>query len=77
MNCNMNSWSFYNVLIYYDDYKVLRLVLQLITDGEASQVIGPCTPGQQRNVTVVNILYLLHQSITKVTLCVVKKIFHK
>ncbi|XP_052679211.1 conserved oligomeric Golgi complex subunit 5-like isoform X3 [Crassostrea angulata] len=37
----------------------------LITDGEASQVIGPCTPGQQRNVTVVNILYLLHQSITK------------
>lgn len=48
--------------------------LQLITDGEASQVIGPCTPGQQRNVTVVNILYLLHQSITKVTVCVVKNI---
>ncbi|XP_062611399.1 conserved oligomeric Golgi complex subunit 5-like isoform X3 [Saccostrea cucullata] len=37
----------------------------LVTDGEASQVIGPSTPGQQRNVTMVNILYLLHQSITK------------
>lgn len=51
--------------------------LQLITDGEASQVIGPCTPGQQRNVTVVNILYLLHQSITKVTVCVDKNSFEK
>lgn len=50
--------------------------VQLITDGEASQVIGPCTPGQQRNVTVVNILYLLHQSITKVTVGVIK-IFKK
>ncbi|XP_048741093.2 conserved oligomeric Golgi complex subunit 5-like isoform X2 [Ostrea edulis] len=37
----------------------------LITDGEASQVIGPSTQGQLRNVTMVNILYLLHQSITK------------
>jgi hypothetical protein len=46
---------------------ILFVCTQLITDGEASQVIGPSTQGQLRNVTMVNILYLLHQSITKVT----------
>ncbi|XP_055958266.1 conserved oligomeric Golgi complex subunit 5 [Patella vulgata] len=38
----------------------------LSTDGEASQVIGPPTSGQTRNAAVVNTLYQLHQSLTKV-----------
>uniref|UniRef100_A0A8C2V143 Conserved oligomeric Golgi complex subunit 5 n=1 Tax=Chinchilla lanigera TaxID=34839 RepID=A0A8C2V143_CHILA len=38
----------------------------LSTQGDASQVIGPLTEGQKRNVAVVNSLYKLHQSITKV-----------
>ncbi|XP_021370975.1 conserved oligomeric Golgi complex subunit 5-like [Mizuhopecten yessoensis] len=38
----------------------------LATDGEASQVIGLPTQGQNRNCAVVNTLYLLHQSISKV-----------
>ncbi|XP_056429563.1 conserved oligomeric Golgi complex subunit 5 isoform X1 [Hyla sarda] len=38
----------------------------LSTQGEASQVIGPLTEGQRRNVAVVNSLYRLHQSIQKV-----------
>uniref|UniRef100_A0A8C5R7Q9 Conserved oligomeric Golgi complex subunit 5 n=1 Tax=Leptobrachium leishanense TaxID=445787 RepID=A0A8C5R7Q9_9ANUR len=37
----------------------------LSTQGEASQVIGPLTEGQRRNVAVVNSLYRLHQSILK------------
>uniref|UniRef100_A0A8C3G4K6 Conserved oligomeric Golgi complex subunit 5 n=1 Tax=Cyclopterus lumpus TaxID=8103 RepID=A0A8C3G4K6_CYCLU len=35
----------------------------LCTQGEASQVIGPLTEGQRRNVTVVNSLYRLQQAI--------------
>ncbi|XP_012412809.1 conserved oligomeric Golgi complex subunit 5 isoform X2 [Trichechus manatus latirostris] len=35
------------------------------TQGDASQVIGPLTEGQRRNVAVVNSLYKLHQSVTK------------
>ncbi|XP_018424525.1 PREDICTED: conserved oligomeric Golgi complex subunit 5 isoform X2 [Nanorana parkeri] len=38
----------------------------LSTQGEASQVIGPLTEGQRRNVAVVNSLYRLHQSVHKV-----------
>uniref|UniRef100_A0A8C2ZY46 Conserved oligomeric Golgi complex subunit 5 n=1 Tax=Cyclopterus lumpus TaxID=8103 RepID=A0A8C2ZY46_CYCLU len=38
----------------------------LCTQGEASQVIGPLTEGQRRNVTVVNSLYRLQQAIAKV-----------
>uniref|UniRef100_A0A8C5KX04 Conserved oligomeric Golgi complex subunit 5 n=1 Tax=Jaculus jaculus TaxID=51337 RepID=A0A8C5KX04_JACJA len=38
----------------------------LSTQGDASQVIGPLTEGQKRNVAVVNSLYKLYQSITKV-----------
>ncbi|XP_015265030.1 PREDICTED: conserved oligomeric Golgi complex subunit 5 [Gekko japonicus] len=38
----------------------------LSTQGDASQVIGPLTEGQRRNVAVVNSLYRLHQSILKV-----------
>ncbi|XP_066489534.1 conserved oligomeric Golgi complex subunit 5 [Tiliqua scincoides] len=38
----------------------------LSTQGDASQVIGPLTEGQRRNVTVVNSLYRLHQSVLKV-----------
>ncbi|XP_066448023.1 conserved oligomeric Golgi complex subunit 5 [Eleutherodactylus coqui] len=38
----------------------------LSTQGDASQVIGPLTEGQRRNVAVVNSLYRLHQSIEKV-----------
>lgn len=41
--------------------------LQLSTQGDASQVIGPLTEGQKRNVGVVNSLFKLHQSVTKVT----------
>uniref|UniRef100_A0AAQ4S7N1 Conserved oligomeric Golgi complex subunit 5 n=1 Tax=Gasterosteus aculeatus aculeatus TaxID=481459 RepID=A0AAQ4S7N1_GASAC len=33
----------------------------LCTQGEASQVIGPLTEGQRRNITVVNSLYRLQQ----------------
>ena len=40
--------------------------LQLSTQGDASQVIGPLTEGQRRNVAVVNSLYKLHQSVLKV-----------
>ncbi|XP_040199470.1 conserved oligomeric Golgi complex subunit 5 [Rana temporaria] len=40
----------------------------LSTQGEASQVIGPLTEGQRRNVAVVNSLYRLHQSVHKVIL---------
>uniref|UniRef100_A0A8C8SNK3 Conserved oligomeric Golgi complex subunit 5 n=1 Tax=Pelusios castaneus TaxID=367368 RepID=A0A8C8SNK3_9SAUR len=38
----------------------------LSTQGDASQVIGPLTEGQRRNVAVVNSLYRLHQSVLKV-----------
>ncbi|KAL5009916.1 hypothetical protein ScPMuIL_012221 [Solemya velum] len=38
----------------------------LSTDGEASQVIGPPSAGQQRNVAVVNTLFHLHQAVSKV-----------
>ncbi|NXX38150.1 COG5 protein, partial [Tricholaema leucomelas] len=38
----------------------------LSTQGDASQVIGPLTEGQRRNVAVVNSLYRLHQSVQKV-----------
>ncbi|XP_069085933.1 conserved oligomeric Golgi complex subunit 5 [Pleurodeles waltl] len=38
----------------------------LSTQGDASQVIGPLTDGQRRNVAVVNSLYRLHQSVLKV-----------
>ncbi|XP_060052379.1 conserved oligomeric Golgi complex subunit 5 isoform X2 [Erinaceus europaeus] len=38
----------------------------LCTQGDASQVIGPLTDGQRRNVAVVNSLFKLHQSVTKV-----------
>nr|XP_012421892.1 PREDICTED: conserved oligomeric Golgi complex subunit 5 isoform X1 [Odobenus rosmarus divergens] len=37
----------------------------LSTQGDASQVIGPLTEGQRRNVAVVNSLYKLYQSVTK------------
>uniref|UniRef100_A0A669C5U9 Conserved oligomeric Golgi complex subunit 5 n=1 Tax=Oreochromis niloticus TaxID=8128 RepID=A0A669C5U9_ORENI len=38
----------------------------LCTQGDASQVIGPLTEGQRRNVAVVNTLYRLQQAVTKV-----------
>ncbi|KAG7455953.1 hypothetical protein MATL_G00246540 [Megalops atlanticus] len=38
----------------------------LCTQGDASQVIGPLTEGQRRNVAVVNTLYKLQQSVGKV-----------
>ncbi|XP_006633383.2 conserved oligomeric Golgi complex subunit 5 [Lepisosteus oculatus] len=38
----------------------------LSTQGDASQVIGPLTDGQRRNVAVVNSLHRLHQSVGKV-----------
>ncbi|GFO07452.1 conserved oligomeric Golgi complex subunit 5 [Plakobranchus ocellatus] len=38
----------------------------LSTDGEASQVIGPLTYGQTRNIGVVNTLFHFHQAVSKV-----------
>ncbi|KAK1790241.1 hypothetical protein P4O66_014161 [Electrophorus voltai] len=38
----------------------------LCTQGDASQVIGPLTEGQRRNIAVVNSLYRLQQSVAKV-----------
>ncbi|KAM4569159.1 conserved oligomeric Golgi complex subunit 5 [Odontesthes bonariensis] len=38
----------------------------LSTQGEASQVIGPLTEGQRRNVAVVNSLYRLQQAVAKI-----------
>ncbi|XP_030581142.1 conserved oligomeric Golgi complex subunit 5 [Archocentrus centrarchus] len=38
----------------------------LCTQGDASQVIGPLTEGQRRNVAVVNTLYRLQQAVTKI-----------
>ncbi|KAL0962660.1 hypothetical protein UPYG_G00343520 [Umbra pygmaea] len=39
----------------------------LCTQGEASQVIGPLTEGQRRNVAVVNSLFRIHQAVVKLT----------
>uniref|UniRef100_A0A8C4EHA0 Conserved oligomeric Golgi complex subunit 5 n=1 Tax=Dicentrarchus labrax TaxID=13489 RepID=A0A8C4EHA0_DICLA len=41
----------------------------LCTQGDASQVIGPLTEGQRRNVAVVNSLYRLQQAVAKVGVC--------
>ncbi|XP_076861700.1 conserved oligomeric Golgi complex subunit 5 [Brachyhypopomus gauderio] len=38
----------------------------LCTQGDASQVIGPLTDGQRRNIAVVNSLYRLQQAVAKV-----------
>ena len=38
----------------------------MCTDGEASQVIGPPSPGQHRNAGVVNTLYQFHLAVNKV-----------
>ncbi|ERE72722.1 conserved oligomeric Golgi complex subunit 5 [Cricetulus griseus] len=38
----------------------------LCTQGDASQVIGPLTEGQKRNVGVVNSLFKLYQAVAKV-----------
>ncbi|KAG7235839.1 hypothetical protein INR49_002164 [Caranx melampygus] len=38
----------------------------LCTQGDASQVIGPLTDGQRRNVAVINSLYRLHQAVAKI-----------
>ncbi|XP_029318165.1 conserved oligomeric Golgi complex subunit 5 [Cottoperca gobio] len=38
----------------------------LCTQGESSQVIGPLTEGQRRNVAVVNSLYRLQQAVAKI-----------
>uniref|UniRef100_A0AAY5K763 Conserved oligomeric Golgi complex subunit 5 n=1 Tax=Esox lucius TaxID=8010 RepID=A0AAY5K763_ESOLU len=37
----------------------------LSTQGDASQVIGPLTEGQRRNVAVVNSLFRIHQAVAK------------
>uniref|UniRef100_A0AAX7T167 Conserved oligomeric Golgi complex subunit 5 n=1 Tax=Astatotilapia calliptera TaxID=8154 RepID=A0AAX7T167_ASTCA len=44
----------------------LSNISRLCTQGDASQVIGPLTEGQRRNVAVVNTLYRLQQAVTKV-----------
>ncbi|KAI9523839.1 Conserved oligomeric Golgi complex subunit [Dissostichus eleginoides] len=38
----------------------------LCTQGECSQVIGPLTEGQRRNVAVINSLYRLQQAVNKI-----------
>uniref|UniRef100_A0A3P8PYY8 Conserved oligomeric Golgi complex subunit 5 n=1 Tax=Astatotilapia calliptera TaxID=8154 RepID=A0A3P8PYY8_ASTCA len=45
---------------------ISRVCSFLCTQGDASQVIGPLTEGQRRNVAVVNTLYRLQQAVTKV-----------
>ncbi len=46
---------------------------QLCTQGDASQVIGPLTEGQRRNIAVVNSLFRLQQAVAKVrTLALIK-----
>ncbi|KAJ7407104.1 component of oligomeric golgi complex 5 [Willisornis vidua] len=47
-------------------HESLLTICSLSTQGDASQVIGPLTEGQRRNVAVVNSLYKLHQSVLKV-----------
>ncbi|KAF3859087.1 hypothetical protein F7725_021486 [Dissostichus mawsoni] len=37
-----------------------------VHSGECSQVIGPLTEGQRRNVAVVNSLYRLQQAVNKI-----------
>jgi len=39
---------------------------QILTQGDASQVIGPPTAAQARNVDVVNSLYSLQVAVAKV-----------
>lgn len=51
---------------FFNQSVTLPSCLQLCTQGDASQVIGPLTEGQRRNVAVVNSLYRLQQAVTKV-----------
>ena len=44
----------------------MHLILQLSTDGEATQVIASPTPGQMENVAVVNSLFHFHLAVCKV-----------
>lgn len=56
-------------LAFYLSIIHTALCLQLCTQGDASQVIGPLTEGQRRNVAVVNSLHRLQQAVAKVGRC--------
>ena len=61
-------WTFFMSICAFisSDAVIFASIFQLSTDGEASQVIGAVTAGQQRNTAVVNALYQLHQAVAKV-----------
>ena len=73
--CGQNVTANHNI----SELNNLKRSLQLCTDGEASQVIGLTTTGQNRNAAVVNSLYQLFQAISKVSkprLCLVSQYYN-
>ena len=48
----------------------LNFLYQLATSVEATQLYDQASPAQQKNAAIVNSLFQLHQSVTKVTLSI-------
>ena len=48
----------------------LHFLYQLATSVEATQLYDQASPAQQKNAAIVNSLFQLHQSVTKVTLSI-------
>lgn len=46
----------------------LGIFLQLVTSPEGNQLYEHVTPAQQKNASIVNSLFQLHQAVTKVTI---------
>ncbi len=55
----------FNLSFFFPSFFLLYFS-QLCTQGDASQVIGPLTEGQRRNIAVVNSLFRLQQAVAKV-----------
>jgi len=53
---------------------LLLLPQQLATQGEASQVIGPATSVQIRNVAIINLLIIFQTGITKILVSIGEKL---
>ena len=47
-----------------------NFLYQLATSVEATQLYDQASPAQQKNAAIVNSLFQLHQSVTKVTLSI-------
>ena len=60
MNCSSHT-----VAITYFNF-----LYQLATSVEATQLYDQASPAQQKNAAIVNSLFQLHQSVTKVTLSI-------